>query len=93
MVLEKKPFTRYNEEKKQDVITIKLNAEERAELEHMKKVIRQPKDGTAIKQLMVIGAKVILTPWMGQLLETLFNNERKNKRMGISEYEYDFRQK
>lgn len=86
MTLERQNFVRYHEEKKQDIVSLKLNKEERAELEELKKILRQPKDSTAIKQLRDIGAKVILTSETRELLEIVFNNTRRNKRLGITEF-------
>lgn len=87
MPLENKPFVRMNEEKPSDHITLKINPEERAHIERMKKIIRQPKDSTAIKQLMFIGSEVVLSKETYAILEVLFNNTRKNKRLGITEFE------
>jgi hypothetical protein len=84
---DQKPFTRYNEDKAADTFTVKFNAEERLDFNRWKKLIRQPKDSTAIKQLATIGAKVILRQETSEVLEVLFNNERKNKRTGIVEWE------
>ena len=43
MTIKQKPFTRYNEEKKHDTFTVKLNPEEREEFEACKKIIEQLK--------------------------------------------------
>lgn len=89
MTLENLPFqrTKLDEEERQDTITIKLNKDERAWLEDMKKVIEQEKDSTAMKQLAWIGAKVLLEPKTATILETIFENKRKNKRLGIVTFE------
>lgn len=87
MPIENKPFVRMHEEKKSDHVTLKMNLEERADLERLKKLIRQPKDSTAIKQLMRIGAKVVQSKQTQEIIEILFNNTRKNKRLGITEFE------
>lgn len=81
------PFIRYNLEKKVDTISVKLNAQERAHLERMKAIIEQPKDSTALKQLAMIGSKVILEPSMRYAIQTLFKNRAKNQRTGILEFE------
>lgn len=84
MVLEKVPFVRYNEEKKQDCFPVYLNEEERTILNACKKVLEQPKDSTALKQLAWIGAKHIEGPETRYIIETLFKNKRKNQRLGIT---------
>ena len=93
---ENKPFeakyTAYNsinniEEIKQDVITLKLNPEERKQLELNKVALQQEKDGTAIKQLMNIATKVIHETPEGLYFKTVLENMRKNKRLGIVEVE------
>lgn len=87
MSLEQKPFVRYHEEKKYDHVTLKLNKEERLFIEQMKKELRQPKDSTAMKQLIQLGAEVVLRPEIRKYKDIIFNNMRKNKRLGITEYE------
>lgn len=83
MALEKKPFVRYDLNTKADVITVKLNSEERATLEECKRVIEQKKDSTAIKQLAEIGAKVVLGNSMRSVLDIIFKNKRRNRRTGV----------
>lgn len=85
MTLEQEPFTRYelDENKRQDSFTIKLNPEERANLEKWKHLIQQEKDSTAIKQLATIGAKVLQEPKTQAIIEIILGNYRKNKRLGI----------
>lgn len=75
------------EEIKQDVITLKLNAEERKQLEIDKAALQQEKDGTAIKQLWGIGSKVVHSTAEGLYFKTTLENMRKNKRLGIVEVE------
>lgn len=87
MTLEKAPFQRYHEEKKIDSFTVRLNAEERATLEMAKKVLKQPKDSTALKQLAKLGAKVIHDQKIKEMVDIITNNERKNERLGIVEYD------
>lgn len=87
MGIEQEPFRKYNEEKSRDTFTVSLNEEERRTLEECKKIMEQPKDSTALKQLAWIGAKVIHEEKVEYLLGTLFKNKRKNKRLGIIEFE------
>lgn len=47
--------------------------------------LQQTKPSTAIKQLMEIGAKVILDDKIGAYLGILLDNLRKNERIGIIE--------
>jgi len=81
------PFVRYGEEKKVDSFTVRLNPAERADLEELKSILEQPKDSTALKMLASIGAKVIREEKIAFILETVFKNKRKNKRLGIAQYE------
>ena len=80
--------TRLEEEgKKQDVISIWLNKEEREILNKAKLTLEQSKDATAIKQLAWYGAKLIGDEKMAYLLGIVFKNKRKNKRLGIVDFE------
>ncbi len=87
MNIKQKAFTRYHEDKKADTFTVKLNSDERKDLEDMKILLNQKKDSTAMKQLATIGAKVLLEAKTTYIINTLFKNKRKNKRIGIMEYE------
>lgn len=89
IVHESATFQRKSEEVTADIVTIKLNSEERASLEAMKKVLEQEKDSTAIKQLASIGTKVLLRQETAHILETVFANKRKNKRLGINNFELE----
>ena len=83
-MIEKKPFTRYDLEKKDDIVKIRLNDEERAYLEEGKKILEQERDATAFKQLMMVGlANVVHDRKTRTLLELVFKNKRNNKRQGI----------
>lgn len=89
MVLTKEKFRLYelNEDKRQDVISLKLNKEERKMLEADKVALQQEKDGTALKQLWDIGRKVIHDTPEGLFFKTYLENLRRNKRIGIVEVE------
>jgi hypothetical protein len=87
IAIEKAPFRRYHENKKVDSFTVRLNKEEREELERCKVLIEQPKDSTALKQLARLGAKVLHRPEVKYLVENLFKNRAKNKRTGLTEFE------
>lgn len=89
MTVEHPPFVRYQlgDRPKEDTFTVKLNEDERAWLEGMKKVLEQPKDSTALKQLALIGSKVLLDPQTAEILGVVFKNKRNNKKTGIIQYE------
>ena len=87
-----KPFeaTMLDEEKdkiKWETFTVKINEQERLELNQWKKLIQQSKDSTALKQLARIGAKVLLEEKTKLILEVALNNYRKNKRMGVVDFD------
>lgn len=82
-MLKQAPFRKYNEDRKEDTFTVKLNDQERLEFEEHKKLIHQEKDSTAIKQLARIGAEVLLDEKMKKILDVVLNNYRKNKRQGV----------
>ena len=92
MTIEKKPFKNYTlDEDKQKkgfiTISIKLNIDEQAQLVKDKQKIQQVKDGTAIKQLWSIGSKVIHDKKIGEYINIVLENKRKNKRLGISDFD------
>lgn len=89
MGIEQEPFQRYklDSEKRDDTFTVKLNEEERAMFNKVKAIIEQKKDSTAMKQMAWIGAKVLLTPENEYMLGVIFQNKRKNKRLGIPDFE------
>ena len=89
------PFRAMNEEEvieqrkkeKGEVVTIWLNPEDRIELEKNKKIIQQKKDGTAIKQIYILGAKLLGDEKIRAVLEVVLNNYRKNKRLDIVDFD------
>lgn len=82
MALEKHPFQTYGG--KQDIFTVKFDKEfTREYFDESKHIIQQEKDSTAIKQLAIIGSKVIREEKNKKILEIILNNYRKNKRLGI----------
>lgn len=90
-MIEQKPFVSYKLEEerteKSEVISLKLNEDERKLLDRCKQILEQTKDGTAIKQLMFIGAKVIHEEKTALLLATVFKNKRNNARMGVPDFD------
>ena len=91
MPIEKKPFESYqlDEEKdsKREILTISINKEERERLNGNKKLLEQPKDGTAIKQMMEIADFVIHDNFFGKMLKLVLDNKRRNKRLGIIDFD------
>lgn len=88
-MIEKKPFRRYHLKEKEvkDIFTIRLNKEEREDLDKCKIILEQPKDSTTMKILAKIGSNVLQDNLMGYILRTVFINKRRNKRTGLSEFE------
>jgi hypothetical protein len=78
------PFKRMTlgDEPKLDTFTVRLNAEERLQLNADKLIIRQPKDSSAIKELAEIGHNVLHDPLLGGILKTVLENIRKSARSG-----------
>lgn len=82
-MLEKQPFRAYNLEKKGDFITIRLNVDERDMLEKVKRIIRQPKDSTAMKTMFIYGMQKILhDPSNAYILGLQFKNEQLSRISG-----------
>jgi len=78
--------TKTEEERKKEksiVMTIRLNKEELAMLEEVKKAIEQPKDSTAVKTVFYIGCfDVLHDKKVNYIISTLFKNKRNNERTG-----------
>lgn len=71
-----------------DVFSIKVNQKDKELLLACMDVLEQPKHSTAVKQLMYLGAKVVAKDETKELLAMVFENKRKNKRLGYDvEYE------
>lgn len=88
MALVKKPFVRYSEEKRKNlVVPLSLNEDEQKILASSKDKLQQPKDSTTIKQLMKIGAKYIHSEPIGTYINIVLDNKRKNKRLGIVDFD------
>lgn len=89
MTIENVPFVAKTLEgdRKEEVISVKLNKEERLELEEAKRAIHQEKDSTALKQLARLGLEVIRDKKIVAFLDIIQGNDRRNKRIGIQVYE------
>lgn len=88
MLERSKPFEaqRLEEERQKDkrkIFTLSLNLDEYAQLVEDMRVLKQPKDSTAIKQLWQIGRNVLHDNQTGQLLRVVLGNDTRNKRIGI----------
>ena len=70
-----------------DILMIRLNEQEAKMLKEAKRILEQPKESTCLKQLAEIGFLAIHEPFVKVLLQRVFENKRKNKRLGIVEYE------
>ena len=90
MTIEKQPFTRYHEdgEERPDTFTVRLNKQEREDLENLKKIFQQTKDSTAVKQALAIAYSVVIhDKKIAAILEIVTQNKRRNKRLGITDFE------
>jgi len=78
---------------KSKVIPVRLNVQELVDLEVDARALRQEKIGTTIKQLVEIGRNVLHDQKTKAVLEAVFNNTRRNERLGIVEVQPKFSQK
>jgi len=62
--------------------------EEYVNLKIAKKILKQPKDSTAFKTLAEIGTNVLQDSLTGKIINTMFGNERRNQRIGVSDSEF-----
>lgn len=95
MAIEKETFVNYKteEEKEQDrskVFTIRLNAEEIAEMEECAKLLRQEKFGSTAKQLIRLGQSVLQDKKIAVYIDLIYENERRNQRLGIAKVKPKF---
>ena len=86
--------SKYLEEEKKEaygdteVISLKINAEERKRLDILKSYLLQPKDSTVLKQIAEIYySEVILGEKSSKFREIILDNSRRNKRTGLTEFE------
>ena len=78
-MLEQKPFTKYNlegEGTRQDIVSVRLNNEERDILEKYKRVFDIKSDGKMLKQGALIGFNVLQTLFPPIFLKYLMSKER-----------------
>jgi hypothetical protein len=85
--------TRLQEERDKDkyrILSVRLNEKELTHLEEDARILRQEKPATALKQLAEIGSIVIRDPQSRSVLEVIFENQRRNQRLGIQIAEPSF---
>jgi len=87
--------TKLQEDREKDnavIFSLRLSDSDIEWLQPAKIFIKQPKNSTAIKQLAEIGAAyVIQDKKIAKIIEVIGGNFRRNRRMGISEREYEVR--
>lgn len=82
--------TKLQEERNKDkthTFTVWLNEAEAKEFFKWKKFLEQPKDSSVMKTLAKIGMLTLDDPKIRVVAETLFINKRRNKRLGVVEFE------
>jgi cell division protein YceG involved in septum cleavage len=91
-MIEKERFRLYDEpnKKKYSIISLRMNEKEQADLKKDMKALQQAKESTAIKQMLEIARFVIHRSEMGKIARVLYNNIRRNVRIGINEVEDDY---
>jgi len=84
-VLERNKFVKYNLDEQKDgkIFTVRLSKEQIEELEWCKRVLSQPKDSTAFKQVFSFGLFVLQQDITGKVLSTVFKNKHNNWRTGV----------
>tara|TARA_Y100000310_G_C20639552_1_gene793109 strand:+ start:45 stop:323 length:279 start_codon:yes stop_codon:yes gene_type:complete len=87
MTLEKTPFQRYGLDddpnyKKQDVVTIRINANEREILNEFKRLFDVKSDGKMVKMGFIIGTNVLQRDFPPKILRYLM----KGDRVKLSDY-------
>ncbi len=75
------------EKDKRETFTVWINKEDREMLDKAKLLLQQSKDSTAFKTLAWIGAKTIGDEKTSYILKQVMSNKRKNKRLGIVDFE------
>lgn len=81
-MIEKKPFVNYtlDEDKVEsevEVVSLKVNKEERAAIERLKRLTNYGQDGKILKMGLIVLEKVILTNFGEVLFQKLTSNERR----------------
>jgi hypothetical protein len=84
MSIEKTPFRLENlNGPHRDIVPVAFNSEEREELDKIKRILKQPKDSTAIKQMLRYGMKKLIQDQAtAYLLSLQFKNYRNSQISG-----------
>lgn len=87
--------TKLEEERGKDItFTTRITNKDLKWFEDAKRLIRQPKNSTAMKQLAQLGYYHVLhDEKISELLDIVVNNFRKNERTGITPGEYKIKDK
>ena len=84
MVIEKKKFSLYNTEgNKQDIVALRLNAEERELLNKDKKLLNMDRDGTTIKALILAGRNVLHDPKIQPFFKIFLRIQAKGEEIDM----------
>ena len=100
-MLEKKPFINYDfkdgfeddddvqkpKDSKREIFTMSLNTKEMEQLKEDMQSLQQSKPSTAMKQMWQIARFVLHQSEMGYISRLLYNNMRRNVRIGINDVE------
>ena len=87
------PFVRQTLDEERDdkdiTFTTRNTPSDAAWFEHAKRLIQQPKNSTAIKQLARLGYEHVLhDKKIMEMLDMVVGNSRRNQRTGITESEF-----
>lgn len=86
MAIVKKPFVKYNldeENKKQDIVSVRLNQEERAILNKFKILFDVKSDGKMLKMGFIVGTNVLQRDFPPKVLRYIM----KGDRVKLSDYQ------
>ena len=75
------------------VFTVRLNKAEKMQLYRAKKVLKQTKNGTALKQLAAIGSAVLQDRLIGGILRLVLKNKGLNVKIGITDDSIEYEEK
>ena len=65
-----------------DRFSINVNEEDKKLIAKCQYILEQPKHSTCVKQLIEIASKVLFDNLTQEIITTIFENKRKNKRTG-----------
>jgi len=88
-MIEKEKFRKYELKDRDKVFTMRITKDNEEWFIPAMKFIEQPKISTAMKQLAEIGASIVIhDKKTNAILDIILNNQRRNKRTGVSEWDY-----